>query len=102
MLRISLPAVTVTKTTIQCVALTEDPMATSAWLSASKTNTLKKKKRIIRYYYIKHYNAAYCFRGIRVLSEGECPRPQVCTSDYMPVCGADSVTYGNACGARAA
>lgn len=44
MLRIPLPAVTVTKTTIQCVALTEDPMATSAWLSASKTNTLKKKE----------------------------------------------------------
>lgn len=42
------------------------------------------------------------FRGIRVLNKGECPRPEICTADYKPVCGADGVTYGNACGARAA
>ena len=30
------------------------------------------------------------------------PRPEVCTTDYMPVCGCDNVTYSNACGAHAA
>ena len=34
--------------------------------------------------------------------QGVCrPRPEICTSEYLPVCGCNDVTYSNACVAAA-
>lgn len=48
--------------------------------------------------YFCSYTDGDCGAG----DEGECIlKPEMCTMDYIPVCGCNGVTYGNRCGANA-
>jgi hypothetical protein len=61
----------------------------------------------------KEFCGAYMYYGLQTFeTKNECEnagkknyctsRPEMCTLEYLPVCGSDEITYGNGCGACAA